>query len=49
MYPSAGHVITGNLKVIPDSIIRNIVSKVQSIDFLPKPISIDVGKKLHLL
>ena len=27
IYPSAGHVITGNLKVIPDSRIRNIVSK----------------------
>ena len=26
-YPSAGHVITGNLKIIPDSRIRNIVSK----------------------
>ena len=24
---SAGHVITGNLKIIPDSRIRNIVSK----------------------
>ena len=27
IYPSAGHVITGNLKIIPDSRIRNIVSK----------------------
>ena len=27
IYQSAGHVITGNLKIIPDSRIRNIVSK----------------------
>ena len=27
IYPSAGHVITGNLKIIPYSRIRNIVSK----------------------
>ena len=27
IYPSAGHAITGNLKIIPDSRIRNIVSK----------------------
>ena len=27
LYPSAGHVITGNLKIIPDSRISNIVSK----------------------
>ena len=27
IYPSAGHVITGNLKIIPESRIRNIVSK----------------------
>ncbi|MCG8117960.1 MAG: hypothetical protein N0E45_21750 [Candidatus Thiodiazotropha endolucinida] len=27
MYPAAGHVITGNLKIIPDKRIRNIVSK----------------------
>ena len=27
IYPSAGHVVTGNLKIIPDSRIRNIVSK----------------------
>ena len=27
IYPSAGHVLTGNLKIIPDSKIRNIVSK----------------------
>ena len=27
IYPSAGHLITGNLKIIPDIRIRNIVSK----------------------
>ena len=27
IYPSTGHVVTGNLKIIPDSRIRNIVSK----------------------
>ena len=27
IYPSAGHVVTGNLKIIPDFRIRNIVSK----------------------
>ena len=26
IYTSAGHVITGNLKIIPDSRIRNIIS-----------------------
>ena len=27
LYPSAGHVITGNLNVIPDARVRNIISK----------------------
>ena len=27
VYPSAGHVITGNLNVIPDARVRNIISK----------------------
>ena len=27
LYPSARHVITGNLKVIPDARVRNIISK----------------------
>ena len=27
LYPSAGHVITGNLNVIPDARIRNFISK----------------------
>ena len=26
-YPSAGHVITGNLNVIPEARVRNIISK----------------------
>ena len=26
IYPAAGHVVTGNLKIIPDSRMRNIVS-----------------------
>ena len=28
LYPPAGHAITGNLKVIPDARVRNIISKV---------------------
>ena len=27
LYPSAGHVITGNLNVIPDARVHNIISK----------------------
>ena len=27
LYPSAGHVITGNLNVIPDARVRNVISK----------------------
>ena len=27
LYPSAGHIITGNLNVIPDARVRNIISK----------------------
>ena len=34
IYPSAGHVITGNLKIIPDSRIRNLVSKGPKYRFL---------------
>ena len=33
IYLSAGHVVTGNLKIIPDSRIPNIVSKGPNIDF----------------
>ena len=40
IYPSAGHVITRNLKIIPDFRIRNIVSKGPKYRFP----SIDVGK-----
>ena len=44
IYPSAGHVVTGNLKVISDSKIHNIVCT----DTLPISISTDMGNKLHL-
>ena len=37
------------MKIIPDSRIRNIVSKGPKYSFLPKSISIDIGKNLHLL
>ena len=40
-----GHVTTGNLKITPDSRIRN---NVLSINFLPISCSIDEGKNLHL-
>ena len=33
-YPTAGHIITGNLKIIPDSWIRNIISKGPKYRFL---------------
>ena len=41
IYPSAGHVITGNLKIIPDSRIQNIVSKVPKYRF---PSQIDFNR-----
>ena len=33
-YSTAGHIITGNLKIIPDSRIRNIISKGPKYRFL---------------
>ena len=36
VYPAAGHVITGNLKIISDSRIRSIIAKVLNIGFLCK-------------
>ena len=36
IYPSAGHVILGNLKIIPDSRIRNIASKGPKYRFFPQ-------------
>ena len=42
IYPSAGHVVTGNLKIIPDSRIRNIVSKGPKYRF---PSYIDFNKR----
>ena len=44
IYPTAGHVVTGNLKIIPDSRISNIVSKGPKY----RSTSTDVGKKLNL-
>ena len=41
-YPTAGHIITGNLKVIPDSRIRNIISKDRNTDRFPS--NIDFNK-----
>ena len=33
VYPAAGHVITGNLKIISDSRIRSIIAKSPNIDW----------------
>ena len=41
LYPSAGHVITGNLNVIPDARVRNIISKGPKYGF---PSNIDFSK-----
>ena len=41
MYPSAGHVITGNLNVIPVARVRNIISKGPKYRF---PSNIDLPK-----
>ena len=41
LYPSAGHVITGNLNVIPDAKVRNIISKGPKYRF---PSNIDFSK-----
>ena len=41
LYPSARHVITGNLNVIPDARVRNIISKGPKYRF---PSSIDFSK-----
>ena len=40
-YPTAGHIITGNLKIIPESRIRNIISKEPKYRF---PSNIDFNK-----
>ena len=40
-YPAAGHISTGNLKIIPDSRIRNIVPKGPKYRF---PSNIDLDK-----
>ena len=44
IYPSAGHVITGNLNVIPEARVRNIITKVLNIDFPLKLISLNVQR-----
>ena len=50
LYPSAGHVITGNLNVIPDARVRKIISKkVQNIDFPLILISLNVVERSLLL
>ena len=41
LYPSAGHVITGNLNVLPDARVRNIISKGPKYRF---PSNIDFSK-----
>ena len=41
LYPSAGHVITGNLNVIPDARVRNTISKSPKYRF---PSNIDFSK-----
>ena len=50
VYPAAGHVITGNLKIIPDSRIRSIIAKGPKYRF---PVHIDFQscreKMQHLL
>ena len=44
-YPTAGHIITGNLKIIPVSRIRKLFLKEQNTDFLLILILINVEKK----
>ena len=44
LYPSAGHVIIGNLNVIPDARVRNIISKGPKYRF---PSNIDFSKCLR--
>ena len=41
LYPSAGHVITGNLNIIPDTRVRNIISNAPKYRF---PSNIDFPK-----
>ena len=41
VYPAAGHVITGNLRIISDSRIRSIIAKGRKYRF---PVQIDVQK-----
>ena len=48
-YQPAGHIVTGNLKIITDSRIRSVISKNLNIDSQPTLISINVGKQLPVL
>ena len=49
LYPPAGHVIIGNLNVIPDARISNIISKGLNIDFPLVLISLNVLERSLLL
>ena len=49
LYPSAGHVITGNVKVIPDARVRNIISKGPKYIFSLILISLNVVERSLLL
>ena len=48
-YQPAGHIVTGNLKIITDSRIRSVFQKDLNIDSQPTLISINVGKQLPVL
>ena len=50
VYQPAGHIVTGNLKIISDSRSREIVSKgpKYTVDSLPTLISTNVERRLHL-
>ena len=48
VYQPAGHIVTGNLKIISDSEFAKLFLKVRNIDSLPTLISTNVGTRLHL-
>ena len=48
-YQPAGHIVTGNLKIINDSRIRSVISNNLNIDSQPTLVSINVGKQLPVL
>ena len=47
-YQPAGHILTGNLKIITDSRIRSVISKGPKYRILAHIISINVGKQLPM-